>query len=169
MTANTTADTALDELLPLRDEWRALGLRLVLTNGVFDLLHIGHATYLQQARSLGDLLVVGVNSDASTRANKGPTRPLVPQAERAALLAALRCVDYVTIFEQRTAEALVAALQPDVYVKGGDYRLDGAAGTSDGKELPEARIVRGYGGRVELIPYIAGRSTTELIEKIRSS
>jgi rfaE bifunctional protein nucleotidyltransferase chain/domain len=158
------AAAPLAELLRLRDEWRARGLRLVLTNGVFDLLHIGHVTYLQRARALGDLLVVGVNSDASTRANKGPTRPLVPEAERAALLAALRCVDHVTIFEQRTAEALVEALRPDVYVKGGDYRLDDAA---EGAPLPEAQIVRGYGGRVELIPYVAGRSTTELIEKIK--
>ena len=156
--------TRLDELVRLREGWRAAGLRLVLTNGVFDLLHIGHVSYLQRARSLGDLLVVGVNSDASTRANKGPARPLVPEAERAALLAALRCVDHVTIFGERTAEALVAALRPDVYVKGGDYRLDDAA---EGAPLPEAKIVRGYGGRVELIPYVAGRSTTELIEKIR--
>ena len=159
--------TPLDELLHMRGVWRRQGLRLVLTNGVFDLLHIGHVTYLQQARALGDALVVGVNSDSSTRANKGPTRPLTPEAERAALLVALRCVDYVTIFEERTAEALVAALQPDIYVKGGDYKLE--EGVGEGAPLPEAKIVRGYGGRVELINYIAGRSTTELIEKIRGA
>lgn len=161
------ADAPLEDLLSLRKNWRAQGLCVVLTNGVFDLLHMGHVAYLQAARALGDVLVVGVNSDASTRANKGPTRPLVPAPERAALLAALRCVDYVTIFEQRTAEALVAALEPEVYVKGGDYRLDDAS--AKGAPLPEARVLRGYGGRVELIPYIAGRSTTELIEKIRGT
>lgn len=154
------------ELAQLRVDWRATGRRLVLTNGVFDLVHIGHVTYLQQARALGDLLVVGLNSDASTRALKGPERPLVPEAERAALLAALRCVDYVTIFNERTAEALVEALQPDIYVKGGDYAL-ASSGTTDGKVLPEAAVVQRYGGEVRLLPYLPGHSTSELIAKIR--
>lgn len=156
----------LNTLLSLREAWSNAGQRLVLTNGVFDLLHIGHATYLQQARALGDVLVVGLNSDASTRALKGPTRPVVNQGERAALLTALRCVDYVTIFEERTAEALVSALQPDVYVKGGDYRIDSSSVQASGKELPEARIVAGYGGQVVLLPYLQGHSTSELIERI---
>jgi rfaE bifunctional protein nucleotidyltransferase chain/domain len=122
---------------------------VVLTNGVFDLLHSGHLGYLWRARALGNLLVVGINSDASTRALKGPQRPLVAQDERAALLAALRCVDYVTIFEQPTAEALVAAIQPEVYVKGGDYQTSSAAlepamEQIAQKALPEARVVRGY-------------------------
>ena len=160
--------TSREELIRLRSTWRAAERRLVLTNGVFDLVHIGHVTYLQQARALGDILVVGINSDASTRALKGPERPLVPENERAALLAALRAVDYVTIFDEPTAEALVAALQPDVYVKGGDYALpDGATGATAGKTLPEAAIVQSYGGAIRLLPYLPGHSTSELIAKIR--
>jgi rfaE bifunctional protein nucleotidyltransferase chain/domain len=159
-----------DTLVSLREDWRAAGQRVVLTNGVFDLVHIGHVSYLQQARALGDLLIVGLNSDASTRALKGPERPLVGQHERAALLVALRCVDYVSIFEEQTAEALVAAVQPDVYVKGGDYALpDATTGETQGKTLPEAPIVQSYGGEVRLIPYLPGYSTSELIAKIRGS
>ncbi len=157
--------TTLDTLLPLRQRWRDHNQTVVFTNGVFDLLHIGHLRYLEAARALGDVLVVGLNSDASTRQIKGPQRPLVEQHDRAALLLGLRVVDYVTIFHEPTAEHLVAALQPDVYVKGGDYALTGDTASS-GKPLPEAAIVQGYGGRVELIPYVAGRSTTELIERI---
>lgn len=155
-------------LVNLRENWRKAGQRVVLTNGVFDIIHIGHVSYLQQARALGDLLIVGLNSDASTRALKGPERPLVSQNERAALLAALRCVDYVTIFEELTAESLVAAVQPDMYVKGGDYTLpDAASEVTTGKILPEAQVVQSYGGEVRLIPYLPGRSTSELIAKIR--
>ena len=112
----------LAELRPLRAAWRQESKTLVFTNGIFDLLHLGHVRYLQAARSLGDALVVGLNSDASTRRLKGTTRPLIPQADRAALLAALACVDYVVIFEQDTAESIVAALQPEIYAKGGDYQ-----------------------------------------------
>lgn len=155
---------ALDELLPLRAEWRRGGLRLVLTNGVFDLVHAGHVGYLAQARALGDLLLVALNSDASTRALKGPLRPLVPEADRAAVLLALRAVDYVTIFEPRTAEAVVDALRPEIYVKGGDY--SGGAGAPDPTRLPEARVVAGYGGQVVLLPYAEGRSTSALIERV---
>jgi rfaE bifunctional protein nucleotidyltransferase chain/domain len=157
-----------EALATLRQNWRTAGQRVVLTNGVFDLMHMGHVTYLQQARALGDLLIVGLNSDASTRALKGPERPLVGQHERAAMLAALRCVDYVTIFEELTAETLVAAVQPDIYVKGGDYALpDATTGRTEGKTLPEAPIVQSYGGEIRLIPYLPGRSTSELIAKIR--
>ncbi len=169
MTAALPA-TGRETLVSVRQQWRKAGQRVVLTNGVFDLMHIGHVSYLQQARALGDLLIVGLNSDASTRALKGPERPLVGQNERAALLAALRCVDYVTIFEEQTAEALVAALQPDIYVKGGDYALpDATTGITAGKTLPEARIVQRYGGEVRLISYMPGHSTSELIAKIRGS
>ena len=121
---------ALDQLLSQRQQWRDQRRTVVFTNGVFDLLHLGHVQYLEQARALGDLLVIGLNSDASTRRLKGPQRPLIPEAERAALLLSLRAVDAVTIFADPTAEQLVAALQPDVYVKGGDYSLtpDAAAG-----------------------------------------
>ena len=154
--------TTLDELRDLRRGWRAGGVKLVMTNGVFDLLHLGHARYLDDARSLGDMLVVGLNSDRSTRRIKGPRRPLVPERERAELLLSLRAVDYVTIFDEPTAEALVAALEPDVYCKGGDYTLQ----PGDGKVLPEARIVQAYGGRIKLIPYLDGHSTSELISTI---
>jgi rfaE bifunctional protein nucleotidyltransferase chain/domain len=156
---------AREDLLALRRDWGARGLRLVLTNGVFDLIHAGHVGYLERARALGDLLVVALNSDASTRAIKGPLRPIVPQEDRAAVLGALRAVDHVTIFEEPTAEAVVAALRPDVYVKGGDYAA-GAAAAPDLTKLPEARIVLGYGGRVELLPYAAGRSTSEIIRRV---
>jgi rfaE bifunctional protein nucleotidyltransferase chain/domain len=155
----------LDELLALRAIWRADGLRVVLTNGVFDLVHVGHVDYLSRARALGDLLLVALNSDASTRAIKGPLRPIVPQADRAALLAALRPVDYVTIFDEPTAEAVVAALRPDLYVKGGDY-AGGPDGAPDLARLPEGRIVAAYGGQVCLLPYAEGRSTSELIARI---
>jgi D-glycero-beta-D-manno-heptose 1-phosphate adenylyltransferase len=151
----------LVELEALRPAWSDGGQRMVFTNGTFDVLHVGHVRYLQAARSLGDLLVVGINSDVSARGYKGPGRPVVPQDERAEIVAALRCVDYVTIFDEPTAEHLVAALRPDIYVKGGDY--DGT------KPLPEAEIVRAYGGEVRIIPYVAGRSATELIERMRET
>jgi D-glycero-beta-D-manno-heptose 1-phosphate adenylyltransferase len=144
--------------------WRAeqhrAGLTVVMTNGHFDLLHVGHVRYLQGARRLGDVLVVGLNSDASTRARK-PGRPLVPQEERAELLAALGCVDAVVIFEDLDARALVAALRPEVYVKGGDW------GSPGGPQPPEAEIVAGYGGSVVYLPYVPDHSTTRLIHRIR--
>ncbi len=161
----TREPISLERLVALRRDWRAQGRAVVFTNGIFDLLHLGHLRYLESARALGDLLIVGLNSDDSTRRLKGPKRPLVPQAERAALLLGLRPVDYVTIFEEDTAEALVAALEPEVYVKGGDYVIANT-GESSGKPLPEAWIAQRYGGRVELIPYLPGHSTTELIERI---
>jgi rfaE bifunctional protein nucleotidyltransferase chain/domain len=137
---------------------RAAGQRIVFTNGCFDLLHVGHARYLQQARALGDRLVVGVNSDASVRRLKGHGRPWMPEAERAELLAALACVDHVALFEEDTPEALIAEVQPHVHVKGGDYRVD---------DLPEARLVRDMGGEVVIVPFTPERSTTGLVEAIR--
>ncbi len=160
------APIPFEDLLALRQTWLD-GIQVVFTNGVFDLLHIGHLRYLEEARALGDVLIVGLNSDASTRQLKGPQRPLVPESERAALLLGLRAVDYVTIFDDLTAERLVHTLRPNIYVKGGDYALPVARETvAHGKELPEARIVLGYGGRVELIPYLPGHSTTDLIARI---
>jgi rfaE bifunctional protein nucleotidyltransferase chain/domain len=156
---------ALGDLLALRTWWRADKKRVVCTNGVFDLLHIGHLLYLEAARALGDVLVVGLNSDSSTRRYKGPLRPLVPEAERAALLLALEPVDYVTIFNEPTAERLVGALEPEIYCKGGDY----GSAQALAKPLPEAAIVHGYGGHVELIPYLPGHSTSALIERIVKS
>jgi rfaE bifunctional protein nucleotidyltransferase chain/domain len=148
---------------------KAAGNLVVFTNGCFDLLHLGHVRYLQAARALGDCLVVGINSDASTRMLKGPGRPLVTQEERAEVVAALACVDYVTIFEETTAVTLVETLRPDVYVKGGDYAATGAADQIAGidyAKLPEAAPVLAYGGQVRLIPYLPGHSTTALIERI---
>lgn len=155
----------LPELMAMREGWRAQGLRLALTNGVFDLIHAGHVDYLTRARAMGDLLVVALNSDASTRALKGPMRPIVSEGDRAAVLAALRPVDYVTIFAEPTAEAVVAALRPELYVKGGDY-AGGPDGAPDLARLPEARVVAAYGGQVALLPYADGRSTSALIARI---
>ena len=138
----------------------------VFTNGCFDLLHLGHVRYLQEARTYGDFLVLGLNSDASTCRLKGPGRPYVPELERAEILAALSCIDYVTIFDEPTASLLVALLRPSVYIKGGDYAST-QDGTPDMSRLPEARVVQEYGGRVQLIPYLPGHSTTALIAKIR--
>lgn len=146
-----------------RARLRAAGARVVLTNGVFDLLHVGHARYLQAARALGDRLIVAVNDDAGVRRLKGPTRPIVPAAERAELVAALACVDYVIIFPEETATALVEALRPDIYVKGGDYAAPGAGG---GKPLPEAPAVLAGGGEVVIIPLVPEASSTDLIARV---
>lgn len=144
-----------------REAHRAMGHTIAFTNGHFDLLHVGHVRYLQAARALGDALVVGLNSDASTAARK-PGRPLVPQEERAELLAALGCVDVVVIFDDLTASALVAALRPEIYAKGGDWSRP------DGPRPPEADIVTGYGGRIAYLPYVPERSTTLIIQRIRA-
>jgi D-beta-D-heptose 7-phosphate kinase/D-beta-D-heptose 1-phosphate adenosyltransferase len=154
------------ELAAIIAQRQANGERAVFTNGCFDLLHIGHVRYLQDARSLGSFLVLGLNSDQSVRNLKGPGRPLVPAQERAEILAALACVDYVTIFEESTAIALIEMFQPAIYVKGGDY-AGAISGTPDLTRLPEARPVLAYGGQIELIPYLPGHSTTELIGKIK--
>jgi len=149
----------LPELVEFRRGWRESGQRLVLTNGTFDLLHIGHVRYLEAARKLGDVLVVGINSDESVRRYKGPGRPVVPHEERAEIVAALRCVDYAIIFNEPTASALVEALQPDVYAKGGDY-------SPGSKPLPEAELVRANGGEVRIVPYVEGHSASELIKRV---
>lgn len=135
------------------------GRSLVFTNGVFDLLHVGHVRYLRQARDLGDLLIVGVNSDDSVRRlNKGPERPLNAAEERIELLEALRWVDGAVEFAEDTPIELIRQLRPEVHVKGGDYRVE---------DLPETRIVHEYGGRVEILPFVAGRSTTSLVNRMR--
>jgi rfaE bifunctional protein nucleotidyltransferase chain/domain len=152
---------SLDAGLAWRQAERAAGRAVVLTNGHFDLLHVGHVRYLQAARALGEALVIGLNSDASTAARK-PGRPIVPQEERGELLAALGCVDAVVIFDAPTAEELVAALRPDIYVKGGDWNRPG------GPRPPEAAVVEGYGGRVVYLPYLPDRSTSRLIERIQA-
>lgn len=148
---------------------QAEGERAVFTNGCFDLLHLGHVRYLQEARNLGDFLVLGLNSDESTHRLKGMGRPLVPEQERAEILAALTAIDYVTIFAEPTAEALVELLRPAIYVKGGDYAgtPGQAASAPDTSRLPEAKVVFAYGGEVRLIPYLPHHSTTEMIAKIK--
>jgi rfaE bifunctional protein nucleotidyltransferase chain/domain len=145
---------------------RAAGKRLVVTNGVFDLLHLGHVQYLAVARDLGDALLVGLNSDACTRALKGPGRPLEGERDRAAVLLALRAVDAVTIFDEPTAGPLLDALRPPIYVKGGDYALSDA-GSGQGTRLPEEPTVRAYGGIIHLIPYLDGYSTSALLARIK--
>ena len=140
--------------------WREAGERIVFTNGCFDLLHVGHVTYLAAARALGDRLVVGLNDDESVRRLKGTERPLQPLADRAAILAALRAVDLVVPFAEDTPLELIRALRPDVLVKGGDYAADDVVG---------AREVRASGGRVEILPFVRGRSTTDLVARLRAS
>jgi len=137
---------------------RAQGRTIVVTNGVFDLLHPGHVRYLQQARALGDALIVGVNSDRSVRAIKGPSRPITPEDERAELVAALVCVDAAAIFDEDTPWQLIAALQPDVLVKGADWAEDAIVG----RDIVEAR-----GGRVVRVPIEAGYATSAIVERIR--
>jgi D-beta-D-heptose 7-phosphate kinase / D-beta-D-heptose 1-phosphate adenosyltransferase len=141
-------------------EVRAKGGTIVATGGCFDLLHIGHVATLQAARKLGDCLIVCLNSDASVRALKGPDRPLTPQADRSRVLAALDCVDAVVIFDEPTPEAALSWLRPDIWVKGGDY-ADG------GPDLPEAELVRRWGGQTVIVPYVDGRSTTRTIAAAR--
>ena len=151
----------IDRLEALGEALRSEERRIVFTNGHFDLLHVGHLRYLQAARRLGDVLVVGVNDDAVTTARKGSARPILPEGERAELLAGLACVDYVTIFHEPTAERTVALLRPHVYVKGGDYGPGGA-------NLPEARIVAGYGGETVILPFEEGRSTSAIVAAIQA-
>lgn len=162
-----------EELFAILQRRQAAGERAVFTNGCFDLLHLGHVRYLQDARSLGDFLVLGLNSDESTRLLKGPGRPLVPEMERAEILAALTSLDYITIFSEPTANELVGLLRPAIYVKGGDYAMTqagqaGRAATPDVSRLPEAAIVQAYGGEVRLIPYLPHHSTSELIAKVKA-
>ena len=149
---------SLEAVKALRETLRQQGKTLVFTNGHFDLLHAGHLDYLEKARALGDALFVAVNGDASTRRLKGEGRPLVPAGQRARLLAALAPVSAVIVFEADTADKLILALKPEIYVKGGDYAE---------KPLPERATVESYGGRVELIEFLSGHSTSGLINRIR--
>lgn len=136
---------------------RSQGKCIVFTNGCFDLLHAGHIYVLTQAKALGDVLVVGINSDASVQRLKGPKRPILPEYERALVLAALAAVDYVTIFDEDTPQDLIMALQPNILVKGGDWSVDTVVGKAE---------VESWGGQVVLIPYQEGRSTTNIVERI---
>jgi rfaE bifunctional protein nucleotidyltransferase chain/domain len=147
----------LKALLPILRRSKKQGKRIVFTNGCFDLLHRGHVTYLDRAKSKGDLLVVGINSDRSVRTLKGPERPLVPQADRARVMAGLGSVDYVTIFDEPTPLSLIQTIQPDILVKGADW----AKGNIVGGDFVENR-----GGKVVTIPLVKGISTTEIIQRI---
>ncbi len=148
----------LEQLLPTVNELKRQGKKIVFTNGCFDLLHAGHASYLAEAKSLGDVLIVGLNSDASVRALKGRERPFVPQDDRALLLASLAFVDFVVFFDELTPHHLIEAIKPDIHVKGGDYTE---------ADLPEAPLVRSYGGQVVILPKFEGRSSTDLVQRIR--
>ena len=150
-----------ETLLARRARARQERKTVVWTNGCFDLLHVGHVRNLQAARSCGDILIVGVNSDASVRQLKGLGRPLVPADQRAEVLAGLECVDYVVLFDELTPEAALARLQPDVHCKGADYA------PPDGKPIPEASVVAAYGGRIEFLPLVPALSTTDLVRRIR--
>ena len=151
------------KIMPLKqleaqvEEWRAEGLRIVFTNGCFDLLHIGHVTLLEDARLEGDRLVVGINSNASVSRLKGPTRPIVPEHARARVLAALAAVDAVVVFDEPTPLELMIALRPDVIVKGGDYVADAIVGATE---------IHSWGGRVVIVPFVQGFSTTQLIARV---
>lgn len=147
-----------EEFAALAERLRSQGKRVVFTNGVFDILHVGHVRYLQAARGLGDALLVGINSDTSVRRLKGPTRPLNPEDERAEVISALACVDGVCIFGEDTPHGLIEAVRPAVHAKGGDYKTPDA--------LPETPLVRSLGGEVVILPLVPGRSTTGLVDRI---
>ena len=148
-----TAEEMRKEIVKLQKA----GKRVVFTNGVFDILHIGHLTYLEEAGNLGDVLVVGVNSDASVKVNKGDKRPINSEKNRAYVLLGTKFVDYVVIFDEKTPEKLLDILKPDVHVKGGDYKKE---------DLPETKIVEGNGGEVKILSFVDNVSTTQIINKI---
>jgi len=148
---------SLKKLKEFRKKWRKQGKKLVFTNGCFDLLHLGHIRYLKKAKSLGDILVVGLNSDRSVKKIKGEKRPILPEKERAEILSSLWFVDYVVLFNEETPERLIKELEPDVLVKGADWKL---------KEIVGADLVRSRGGVVRGIPLYKGRSTTSVIDEI---
>ena len=148
-----TAEEMRKEIVKLQKA----GKRVVFTNGVFDILHIGHLTYLEEAGNLGDILVVGVNSDASVKVNKGDKRPINSEKNRAYVLLGTKFVDYAVIFDEKTPEKLLDILKPDVHVKGGDYKKE---------DLPETKIVEGNGGEVKILSFVDNVSTTKIINKI---
>jgi rfaE bifunctional protein nucleotidyltransferase chain/domain len=150
---------ALDALPKWRAVFRASGKKLVVTNGCFDILHLGHVTYLETARNFGDALLVGINGDVAVQDLKGKGRPVNVEADRAAVLAALESVSGVCIFPSKTATDFLKAAQPDIYVKGGDYTLDTL-------NQEERRAVEVAGGKIKIIPFVPGKSTTGLLEKI---
>jgi rfaE bifunctional protein nucleotidyltransferase chain/domain len=149
----------LDDLIAARAEWSRTGKKVVWTNGCFDLLHAGHIRSLRDAKALGDILIVGINSDASARSIKGDLRPIVNQEDRAEVIAALEMVDYVTIFDEPTPVAALSRLRPDIHCKGAEY-ADGS------RPVPERDTVLDYGGEIRFLPLHPGRSTTDLVDRI---
>lgn len=147
----------LRELTKIANNLKKEGKKIVFTNGCFDILHIGHVKYLVDAKNLGDILIVGVNSDESVRTLKGKCRPIVPDIERAEILAALKCVDYVVIFNELNPENLIAKLKPAIHVKGGDYVID---------QIPESKLVESFGGKTIILKEVKGKSTSGIIQKI---
>jgi rfaE bifunctional protein nucleotidyltransferase chain/domain len=150
---------SIDELKTITGRAKAKGQVVVFTNGCFDLLHRGHVYLLREAKALGDLLIVAINSDTSVKAIKGPDRPILPETDRVELIAAMEMVDYVVLFEEPDPYNIIVALRPKVLVKGGDWSSE---------EIIGADIVRGDGGEIAVLPYLKGFSTTEIIEKVRS-
>lgn len=151
----------LDSLVTTVKVLRKRKRKIVLTNGCFDIIHLGHVKILEMAQSLGDVLIVGLNSDSSVRHLKGHGRPIMPEMDRAEIIGALRCVDYVTIFSEMTAENLIRNIKPNVYVKGGDYEKD-----YEKASRKEMAVVKEYGGEVIVLPYVSGKSSTLLVKKI---
>lgn len=153
----TTRILDRQELARVSEELRAAGKTIVTTNGCFDILHVGHVRVLNAARALGDVLIVGLNSDASVRRLKGPTRPVNSEQDRAEVLSTLRCVDYVTVFDEDTADEFLKSVRPHIYTKGGDYIPS---------TLPEYPTVQALGGEIRLLELVPGKSTTSIVEKL---
>ena len=148
-----------EEASKLIEELKKQGKQVVFTNGCFDILHVGHMTYLEEAKEFGDYLFVGVNSDESVKRLKGPTRPINSEVDRAELLAGLKAVDYTVIFTEDTPVELIGELKPSIHVKGGDYKKE---------DLPETKVVESYGGRVEIVSLVEGKSTSNVVKKIQN-
>ena len=148
-----------EEASKLIEELKKQGEKVVFTNGCFDILHVGHMTYLEEAKEFGDYLFVGVNSDESVKRFKGPTRPINSEVDRAELLAGLKAVDYTVIFTEDTPVELIGELKPSIHVKGGDYKKE---------DLPETKVVESYGGRVEIVSLVEGKSTSNVVKKIQN-
>ena len=139
---------------------KAKGKKIVFTNGCFDILHVGHVRYLKEAKALGDILILGLNSDSSVKSLKGSNRPINNESDRAEVLSALKSIDYVVIFDEKTAENIVGEVKPDIYAKGGDYSID---------TLPEAKIVAEHGGKTVLLQLVDGKSSTNIINKCKEN
>lgn len=148
-----------EEASKLIEDLKKQGKQVVFTNGCFDILHVGHMTYLEEAKEFGDYLFVGVNSDDSVKRLKGPTRPINSEKDRAELLAGLKAVDYTVIFTEDTPVELIGELKPSIHVKGGDYKKE---------DLPETKVVESYGGRVEIVSLVEGKSTSNVVKKIQN-